>query len=120
MLKFQTANSNLLFISSLGVMFPRANLCFALASFLSYAGAAATAELRGNVKDMQYTLNLHPPTEDPSSVQSSLDVLMSAENAKRRRADDEFALEKQAMLDAEKRKIQDIIRSAFTRFDSSL
>ena len=45
---------------------------------------------------------------------------MSAENAKMRRADDEYAMEKQAMLDAEKLKIQDIIQSAFARHGSSL
>ena len=100
-------------------MFLRANHCFAFASAIALASAAAIVESRGHAEDAQWILNLHPPTEDPSSVQSSLDVLMRSENEKRRRAADEFALEKQAMLDAEKRKIQDIIRLAFARFDSS-
>ena len=99
-------------------MFGRANLCFAFAGSASYVGAAVFSESHGVAEGVQYTLNLHPPTEDPVSVQSSLDVIMSAENAKRRRANDEYAMEKQAMLDAEKRKIHDIINSAFARYDS--
>ena len=104
---------------SIANMFVRANLCFTFAIFASYVGASVVTESRGDDVGVQYTLNLHPPTEDPVSVQSSLDVIMSAENAKRRRADEEYAMEKQAMLDAEKRKIQDIIQSAFARYGSS-
>ena len=102
-----------------------ANMCqrniilLALACSVAFADATLSAGSRANAGGAQYTLNLHPPTEDSSSVQTSLDVIMSAENTKRRRADDEFANAKQSMLDAEKRKIHDIITSAFAGHDSS-
>ena len=101
-------------------MFSRATLGFALSISAACVGAALSAESRGSAADAQYTLNLHPPTEDPLSVQSSLDVIMSAANAQRQRDDDAFSSEKQAMLDAEKRQIHDIIQSSFARYDSSL
>ena len=94
----------------------RAFVCFAasVASSVAELPPGTKAGLYGEaVAQAAYTLNLHPPAEDPSTVEASLDALMGAENAKRQHADELYSAKKQEMLDAEKRAIREIVLKSF-------
>merc|ERR1712183_568922 len=59
-----------------------------------------SAALSGIVSPADYEVNLTPPAE--KDVEASLDAIVKAEDAKRQSSDNDFAMEKQRMIDAEK------------------
>ena len=58
-------------------------------------------------------MNLQLPEENTHDVEASLDAVMKAEDVKRILSDTEFAAAKQRLINAEKQRIQDIVREAF-------
>lgn len=62
----------------------------------------------GGLPDYQVTL--HPPAEAVADVADALDALVKSEETKRLSAEEEFAHEKQHLLDEEKLRIRDLVQ----------
>lgn len=59
-----------------------------------------------------FELNLQPPHQTSQDIQESLDSLMQIENSKEVASNEDFAREKQAIINAAKASIRGIVSSA--------
>ncbi|SBT77624.1 secreted ookinete protein, putative [Plasmodium ovale] len=64
-------------------------------------------------RDEDFKINIHAPVEDTQEVLESLDSLMRVEEIQKKVDEDEFMSDKQRLLKIHKKRIQDIVTSAF-------
>ncbi|CAG9477751.1 secreted ookinete protein, putative [Plasmodium vivax] len=64
-------------------------------------------------RDEDFKINIHAPVEDTQEVLESLDSLMRVEEMQRKVDEEEFMSDKQRLLKVHKKRIQDIVASAF-------
>ncbi|GAW81729.1 hypothetical protein, conserved [Plasmodium gonderi] len=64
-------------------------------------------------RDEDFKINIHAPVEDTQEVLESLDSLMRVEEIQRKVDEEEFMNDKQRMLKVHKKRIQDIVATAF-------
>ncbi|SBT79621.1 secreted ookinete protein, putative [Plasmodium malariae] len=77
-------------------------------------GPANRSKLKKMVEgDEDFKINIHAPVEDTQEVLESLDSLMRVEEIQRKTDEEEFMNDKQRLLKIHKKRIQDIVTSAF-------
>ncbi|CDU18992.1 hypothetical protein, variant [Plasmodium yoelii 17X] len=75
---------------------------------------AGRNKLKKNIEhDDDFKINIHAPVEDTQEVLESLDSLMRVEEIQRKVDEEEFMNTKQRLLKVHKKRIQDILASAF-------
>lgn len=65
------------------------------------------------VSHSDFQMNLRPPEESTHDIEKSLDALLKLEEGKNKAAEADAAAVKQRMLNIEKLKIRDIVKTAF-------
>lgn len=65
------------------------------------------------VSHSDFQLNIKPPEEAHQDVEASLDALLKLEESKRKASAEQFVLEKQRMISAERQQLREIVENAF-------
>ena len=75
-----------------------------------------SAIARDVLKSGEVVINVHPPTETLDDVRRAVDEIEKLEAAKRLDADEDFAAEKQLMVNRETQTIDELVTEAFKEF----
>ncbi|CRH00835.1 secreted ookinete protein, putative [Plasmodium relictum] len=77
-------------------------------------GPANRSKLKKMIEgDEDFKINIHAPVEDTQETLEALDSLMRVEEIHRKAEEEEFMNDKQRLLKVHKKRIQDIVDSAF-------
>ncbi|CRG93879.1 secreted ookinete protein, putative [Plasmodium gallinaceum] len=84
-------------------------------------GPANRSKLKKMIEgDEDFKINIHAPVEDTQEVLEALDSLMRVEEIQRKVEEEEFRNDMQRLLKVHKKRIQDIVSSAFEPLHSFL